>query len=170
MAGVEGKGTKQSQREMLPPNSLPPFSKVPCHVRKQIALPQGNELTSWAPARRFLRFKNQQGLVFGGYLFMCWLILSPVLVWQKPLGKTGFEQVFQLLSVTSQCFYSDNAHTDAKLLGRNQLRNIAPPAHGPSRQLQNGSRSVPRRRTWGTRMLSASVLLSSCFQPLPALG
>lgn len=28
---------------------------------------------------------------------MCWVILSPVLIRQKPPGKTGFEQVFQLL-------------------------------------------------------------------------
>lgn len=72
---------------------------------------------------RYLRFKKP--LRFEDYLFICWLILSSVLVRKKPLGGSGYGQVFQLLSV----LHAANVHREEKHLGGNELTKITPPTH-----------------------------------------
>lgn len=48
--------------------------------------------------------------MFGGYLFMCWLILIPVLIWQKPPGKLGLNRYFSCSPWQASALCSQHAH------------------------------------------------------------
>lgn len=68
---------------------------------------------------------------------------------RKASGKNWVRTGISAALCDKLVLYAANTDTEAKLFGRNQLINIAPPVHGPFRRLQNEGQERPREEdTW----------------------